>query len=184
VSLALRAWCAPLILGCAALAPNPAAGCTSSARDLRFDAVDCLVLRAHPESSNSETVLLNRCDGPIAVLIVVCDLAAQPACKVDPMFSKGWSTYRGVEYVAPASPNAGSLATHQKAGGDPPLATFVPGLQRGRRAQIAACRLDLESPVPQDPCVVRLAKLKNAIDASDGKSLRAALADMRRGCSA
>jgi hypothetical protein len=177
VNLARRAWCMPFLLGCAAFAPSHATGCASSAEDMRFDAADCLVPRANPAHSNaSETVLQNRCDAPLAMLIVICDLAAQPACKSDPLFSRGWSAYRGVEFVAAARPRAGSLATHREAGGDPPLATFVPGLQRGRRAQIAACRLELKSSLSQDPCVVRLVKLKSAIDASDGKSLRAALA--------
>jgi hypothetical protein len=178
-----------VILGCAALAPDIAAACAASAGDFRFDAVDCLEPRSHPES-NAGTVLLNHCHEPIAILVVVCDLAAQPACKSDPVFSKGWSAHRGVEYVAPAHTHPDSRNTSRRADGarsaeplSSLLAPYAPGLQKGRRAQIAACKLNSQSPVSQDPCVLRLAKLKRSIDASQGKSMRATLADLRRGCS-
>jgi hypothetical protein len=165
-----------------------AAACAAGAGDFHFDAVDCLEPRSHPES-NAGTVLLNHCNEPIAILVVLCDLAAQPACKTDPVFSKGWSAHRGVEYVAPAHTHPDSRNTAGRAGSarsaEPRslLAPYAPGLQKGRRAQIAACKLNLQWPVAQDPCVLRLAKLKRSIDASQGKSMRATLADMRRGCS-
>ena len=186
MTLARRDWCLLLILEYAALMPGIALGCAVSDEGLRFDAVDCLEPRADPSAPNAGTVLLNHCDKPIAMLVAVCDLSAQPACKVDPFFSKGWRA-RGVEYVAPARAGMGSLDTSRKAGGaDPrsmPLAPFAPGIRKGWRAQIAACKLEMASAISQDPCVVQLSKLKRSLDASDGKSLRAALKEMRRRCS-
>lgn len=177
---ASRCWRLSVILGCVVLAPDMAAACSASAKDFRFDAVDCLEPRSHAESDVG-TVLLNHCNEPIAILVVVCDLATQPACKSDPVSSKGWSAHRGVEYVAPAHrrPDSRNTALLSSL-----LAPYAPGLQKGRRAQIAACRLNLESPVSRDPCVLRLTQLKRSIDASHGKSMRATLADLRRGCSA
>jgi hypothetical protein len=179
-----------VLLAVAPLIPGAAQACSVSGEDSRFDAVECLQLRADPAAPLTGTVLLNRCEEPVALLVVVCNLALQPACKADPVLSRGWSTRRGVEYVAPAPTSAGSLETSRKAGGarrvEPgasPRAPYVRGLTKGWRAQIAACRLRGESSVWQDPCALRLAELKRSLDASGGKSLRALLKDLSRRCS-
>ena len=184
-----RAWCVLLILEYAALRPGIALGCAVSNEGPRFDAVDCLEPRADPTAPNAGTVLLNHCDEPIAMFVAVCDLSAQPACKVDPIFSKGWRA-RGVEYVAPHA-GMGSLETSRRVDKarsaelrSMRLTPFAPGIHKGWRAQIAACKLDLETAISQDPCVVQLSQLKRSLDASDGKSMRAALQEMRRRCSA
>jgi hypothetical protein len=179
VKLTRRAWCMPAILGCAALVASITSGCMASDEDPRFDALQCLELRADPAAPKTGTVLINRCDRPVAMLVVVCDLAAQPACKADPILSRGWSARRGLEYVAPARARSGLLQAAQKAGGTP-VAPYAPGLQRGWRAQIAACKLDPDAAISQDPCTRRLADLKRSLDASDGKSMRAVLKDLHR----
>jgi hypothetical protein len=172
-------WCMQAILGCAALVAGNTSGCTASDDDTRFDALHCLEVRANPTAPKTGTVLINRCDRPVAMLVVVCDLAAQPACKVDPILSRGWSARRGLEYLTPLRAGMGFLPASQKAS-HTPGAPYAPGLQRGWRAQIAACKLNPDSTLSQDPCTRRLADLKRSLDASNGKSMRAVLKDLHR----
>jgi hypothetical protein len=132
------------------------------------------VRRSPISNEHGETLLVNRCRGPIALLVVVCDLAVRPACRADPIASTGWSADRGVEYLAPAGAKSWPSA---------------PGLQRGWRAQIAACRLarlpDAIGPtaVQHDPCARRLDALKSSLQASGGQSMRSIVRRQRAGCS-
>jgi hypothetical protein len=172
------AWCLSVAFGIAAFTPGAALTCSAGGENGRFDATDCLTPRADPAAPLEGSLLQNRCDSAIAMLVVVCDLATQPACKVDPVYSKGWRTRRGVEYLAPARTSVDSRETYRSL-----LPSYAPGVQRGWRAQIAACKLNTGSVRSQDPCILRLARLKRSLDASAGQSIRAALREMRRHCS-
>jgi hypothetical protein len=171
----VRAWIT-FILGCSALLPGSALSYKASGDDRpRFDAIDCLALAADPRAPGNGTVLLNRCDQPVALLVVVCNLAVQPACKADPILSKGWSAHRGIEYVAPVPPRTSTFLLEASRKDSTPLAPYASGLRKGWRAQIAACRFNPEAALSQDPCVLRLSKLKRFLDTRDGMSMRAAL---------
>jgi hypothetical protein len=167
-----------LLLGCAALLPRPGAACDAPGVEPRFDALECVELLAGPRPQRNGYLFRNRCPEPIAMLVVLCDLTAQPACRTDPLHSRGWSTRRGIDYLSAAHTGATLLDVSWNAPSPPSgvVHPLAPGVQRGWRAQIAACRLNPDaSALEADPCASRLAALKRALDATRGESMHAVL---------